>query len=95
MATRDAGETWSVISRDFPAGGYASGMVFRPDGHGWYWGARAMMMATTDGAQSWRTLSLAQPDVTTVLSADLVTDHLGYALIEGQPHRRDRAHAHG
>ena len=85
MATRDAGKTWSSISGDFFAGGYASGIVFRPDGHGWYWGARAMMMATTDGGQSWRTLSLAEPDVTTVLSAALLTDRLGYALIEGHP----------
>lgn len=85
MVTHDAGKTWTLISQDFFAGGYASGLVSRPDGRGWYWGARAMMMATTDGGRAWRTLSLAQPDVTTVLSADLLTDRLGYALIEGHP----------
>jgi photosystem II stability/assembly factor-like uncharacterized protein len=62
--------------------GYPRGISFTPSGRGLLWAARSNTFLTTDRGKHWRPISRTRPEAREGLSGWLVTDRLGYLLIE-------------
>jgi photosystem II stability/assembly factor-like uncharacterized protein len=99
VRTSDGGATWTAVDavplpggpgpqpappHGLPSGGYVSGIAMLPDRRGWLWSDRGWLLRTDDG-EHWRTVArnTVQPDVVTVVSADLVSRSSGYMLLWG------------
>ena len=97
LRTDNGGVSWTTVdaapmtsdptpaparSHGLLTGGYLSGMAILPDLRGWLWGGRSDL-SRTDDAQHWGTIAtkVVQPDVTTVVSADFMSDANGFALL--------------
>lgn len=96
LASADGGQTWKATasvgigaSSPAPPGGlvgygYAQGLTFLPDGHGWLWeNFRGFTYATTDGGHTWRSLDELKAETTAGLSLSFTSDADGYLLEEG------------
>lgn len=88
--TRDGGRNWRLRSTNWfgrrrlgsvPAVGYADGISFLPNGHGWLPESRSSSYETRDGGTRWRPLPFSSPDVVEAHAAELLDDRLGVALI--------------
>jgi len=88
-ATTDGGKSWTTavevpftggVVNGLPRGGYAGGIFFRPDGHGWLWMARGGFFASADGGRNWEGLLLARPESAEVRSAWFLSDTLGWVV---------------
>ena len=88
LATTNAGSTWSKRAASCPGAvscvGYLPKMSFLPDGRGWLWLDRYGMAATTTGGRSWGQIAgkVVSDDINDVLSASLVSDTIGFVLID-------------
>lgn len=85
--TRDGGRTWTLRQpeRRMPSFGYVSALQMLADGHGWLLLARGGLLATADGGGTWRTFAITPPDRVSPVSASLLDDRTGYAVIRGCP----------
>lgn len=88
-ATADGGKSWTpAVEVSFSAGsvnglsrgGYASGLFFLADGHGWLWESRGGLFASAGGGKNWLGLPTAQPESIEVSSAWFLNPTLGYLL---------------
>jgi photosystem II stability/assembly factor-like uncharacterized protein len=88
--TRDGGRSWRLRATDFlgvkrrgniPGDGYASGISFLANGHGWLAETRGSFWETRDGGTRWRSLPISRPDVVEAHAAQLLSDRVGVALI--------------
>lgn len=94
--TTDGGKTWShILSVPFGArnlvhglgaNGYASGMNFLPDGHGWLWEARGWLLTTLDEGRNWSQVKVAQPDSVEARGVSFVSNDVGYVLLQNELH---------
>jgi len=59
------------------------GTSFLADGYGWIWMDRGLLSATTDAGKTWSAIAenLVVPDLNNVISASLVSDRVGEAVI--------------
>jgi len=66
-----------------PCIGYQPGMSFLPDGHGWIWLDRGELALTSDHGRTWSPIAhgLVIADLNIVMSASLVSDNVGEAII--------------
>jgi photosystem II stability/assembly factor-like uncharacterized protein len=95
--TDDGGGNWRLESRTHPIGppepnhqvgnlpgfGYATGVSFLADGHGWLWEDRGWLLTTRDGGSHWRKSPITQADQVAAKSASLLDDVTGYVLLRG------------
>ena len=69
-------------SRGLPTSGYVSGITILPDLQGWLWLGRGLLYHTDNGANRHAiATTVVQPDVTTVVSADFMSDTNAYVLL--------------
>lgn len=78
--TRSGGLHWN---------GYPRGISFTPSGRGILWEAREHTYRTEDGGRHWARLSVTSPDEREGLSASLVSDRVGYLLVQDNGRRLD------
>jgi hypothetical protein len=76
------GEPAHARSHGLLTAGYLSGMAILPDLRGWLWADRGDLYRTDD-AKYWTVIAtkLVQPDVTTIVSADFLSDTTGFMLL--------------
>jgi photosystem II stability/assembly factor-like uncharacterized protein len=88
--TRDGGRSWRLRASNLlgrkrrgnvPGSGYASGISFLANGHGWPPEARGSFYETRDGGTRWRPLPISSPEVVEAHAAQLLSDRVGVALI--------------
>lgn len=65
-----------------PSQGYATGMAFLQDGHGWLWEERGSLYATTDFGRTWQSLSVTTPESIEARSVSFTNDLQGYLLLD-------------
>lgn len=82
-ASRDGGRTWTLREpeRRMPWFGYVLGLQMLADGHGWLLLSRGGLVITADGGRTWRTASVTPPDEASPISASLLDDRTGFALL--------------
>jgi photosystem II stability/assembly factor-like uncharacterized protein len=90
--TTDGGVRWKrLLNAFFEPGrvrlgtlhsGYAAGMSFTRGGHGLLWSARGNTLRTSNGGRHWRPISATSPEVREGLSGWLVSDRVGYLLVQ-------------
>jgi photosystem II stability/assembly factor-like uncharacterized protein len=68
--------------------GYPGGIHFTRGGAGLIWSTRGHTFRTRDGGRSWHPLSATDPEVREGRSGWLVTDRLGYLLLQDNDARR-------
>jgi len=69
--------------------GYPRGISFTPSGRGILWAARDNTYRTQDGGRSWARLSVTSPEEREGLSASLVSNRVGYLLLQDSGRRND------
>jgi photosystem II stability/assembly factor-like uncharacterized protein len=76
------GEPAHARSHGLLTAGYLSGMAILPDLRGWLWADRGDLYRTDD-AKYWTVIAtkVVQPDVTTIVSADFLSDTTGFVLL--------------
>jgi photosystem II stability/assembly factor-like uncharacterized protein len=85
--TRDGGRSWRRRRGNVPASGYAAGISFLANGHGWLPEARGSFYETRDGGTRWRPLPISSPEVVEAHAAQLLTDRVGLAIFVYRPVR--------
>jgi photosystem II stability/assembly factor-like uncharacterized protein len=97
--TADGGARWKrLLNAFFEPGrvrlgalhnGYAGGMSFTRGGRGLLWSARGNTLRTSDGGRHWRPISATSPEIREGLSGWLVSDRVGYLLVQNDSLARD------
>jgi photosystem II stability/assembly factor-like uncharacterized protein len=87
--TRDGGRSWRLRSSSWvgkrrlgnvPAVGYADGISFLPNGHGWLPESRGSFYETRDRGRHWRPLPISRPESVEAHAAELLDERVGVAL---------------
>lgn len=95
--TTDSGQRWHLVNQtDFPGAGrrlvghgltpagYAAGITFHANGHGWLWEDRGTVYATEDAGRNWHPIHLpwqaAEPE-----SVSFPTDQTGFIVMRVYP----------
>jgi photosystem II stability/assembly factor-like uncharacterized protein len=98
--TSNSGTNWKrLVNVDFEPGrprlgglhsnGYPRGISFTPSGRGILWQAREDTYLTEDGGRHWHRISVTSPEEREGLSASLVSDRIGYLLLQDNGKGRD------
>ena len=97
--TSNGGATWKRLvnyyfdpGRIRPGGlggGYPRGINFAGSGRGLLWSRRGSTFRTSDGGRHWRAISATSPEIREGLSGWLVSDRLGYLLLQNDSMARD------
>jgi photosystem II stability/assembly factor-like uncharacterized protein len=95
FATADSGRQWTLVNQtDFPGGrrlvghgltaaGYAAGITFHANGHGWFWEHRGTVYATKDGGRTWSNVPVPGKDSAEPQSVSFPTDRTGFVVLSG------------